>query len=50
MTQILKRLLVGCLPLAALWMETIRLWPFYILTWLCLLAAAWFGCWVRSRR
>ena len=37
-------------PLVAMWMETIRLWPFYILTWLCLLAAAWFGCWVRSRR
>ena len=37
-------------PLVAMWMETLRLWPFYILAWLCLLAAAWFGCWVRSRR
>ena len=37
-------------PLVALWMDPIRVWPFYIFTWLCLLAVAWFGCWVKSRR
>lgn len=37
-------------PLVALWMDPIRVWPFYIFTWMYLLAVAWFGCWVKSRR
>ena len=37
-------------PLAGLFLSSMRVWPAYLAAWLLMLAAAWAGCVLKSRR
>ena len=37
-------------PLAELFLSSMRVWPAYLAAWLLMLAAAWAGCVLKSRR